>query len=110
MARKRLILVMLAVAAALPLASEARMRGTPQSTSVVLPDTEATFPAGSGVEAVNTHCLSCHSVEMVLNQPDLAKPAWTAIVTKMRNVYKAPVPEADIAAIVDYLAAIKGAK
>ena len=45
-----------------------------------------------------------------MNQPALPKPGWEAEVAKMRNVFKAPIAEADVAAIVDYLAAVKGTK
>ena len=47
---------------------------------------------------------------MILNQPALPQAAWQAEVAKMRNVYKAPVDEKDVAAIVDYLTAVKGPK
>ncbi len=47
---------------------------------------------------------------MVMNQPVMPKAAWEAEVNKMRNVYKAPVAESDVAAIIDYLASIKGTK
>jgi hypothetical protein len=47
---------------------------------------------------------------MVLNQPTLPKAAWEAEVAKMRNVYKAPVSESDVPAILDYLVRIKGTK
>ena len=41
---------------------------------------------------------------MVLTQPAFPKPVWEAEVRKMINVYKAPIDEADVAAIVAYLA------
>jgi hypothetical protein len=41
----------------------------------------------------------------VLDQPLLPRTTWAAEVTKMRNVYKAPIADADAALIVDYLAA-----
>jgi hypothetical protein len=47
---------------------------------------------------------------MVLNQPALPKATWLAEVHKMINVYRAPVDEADVPAIVDYLASTKGAR
>ena len=60
---------------------------------------------GPGADAINNNCLACHSADMMLDQPLLPRATWTAEVTKMRNVYKAPVSEADAALIVDYLAA-----
>jgi hypothetical protein len=45
---------------------------------------------------------------MVLNQPDLPKATWEAEVHKMISVYKAPIDDADVPAIVAYLEKIKG--
>ena len=42
---------------------------------------------------------------IITSQPLLPRATWAAEVTKMRNVYKAPVSDADAALIVDYLAA-----
>jgi cytochrome c5 len=80
---------------------------TLQSVRVDIPDRGTTFP-GSGSDAINNNCLVCHSAGMVLNQPALPKAAWQAEVDKMIHVYKAPVAPEDVAAIVDYLAKIKG--
>jgi hypothetical protein len=44
----------------------------------------------------------------VLNQPALPKATWDAEVHKMITAYRAPVDEADVGAIVDYLAKTKG--
>jgi hypothetical protein len=75
-----------------------------------LPDSDKMFPDGPGADAINNNCLACHSAGMVLNQPTLSKEAWTEEVHKMINNYKAPVAPEDVAAIVDYLTALKGAK
>ena len=63
-------------------------------------------PGAPSAEAVNGNCLACHSAELVMTQPRLTKPEWAAEVTKMRNVYKAPVDQADDAAIVAWLTAM----
>ncbi|WP_426438747.1 hypothetical protein [Bradyrhizobium genosp. P] len=68
------------------------------------------FPGGAAADAINNNCLACHSADMVLNQPALPKATWEAEVHKMISAYKAPVGEADVPAIVDYLASTKGAK
>jgi hypothetical protein len=44
----------------------------------------------------------------VLNQPALPKATWEAEVQKMIKVYRAPIDEADVPAIVNYLASTKG--
>jgi cytochrome c553 len=79
-----------------------------KSTSVELPAGDSLFPGGSNADAINNNCLACHSADMVLNQPALPKATWEAEVHKMINVYKAPIDDADVAAIVDYLAKTKG--
>ena len=81
-----------------------------KSVSVELPVSDVAFPGGAKADAVAANCLSCHSAGMVLTQPDLTRAVWTDIVEKMIHAYKAPVAEADVAAIVDYLQATRGAK
>ena len=81
-----------------------------KSTTVDLPAGDALFPGGSTADAVNNNCLACHSADMVLNQPALPRVTWEAEVHKMINVYKAPIDQTDVAAIVDYLAKTRGTK
>lgn len=89
---------------------QAKVPITLKSVEVNLPESKDTLPDGPGLVVVNGNCLTCHSAGMILNQPVMAKAAWEAEVAKMRNVYKAPVDEKDVATIVDYLTAIKGPK
>ena len=81
-----------------------------KSVSVELPTSDVVFPAAAGVEVITANCLACHSAGMVLTQPVLSKAAWQTEVEKMIHTFKAPVAERDVAAIVDYLQATKGAK
>ncbi|MDQ7251574.1 c-type cytochrome [Dongia sedimenti] len=80
-----------------------------KSVSTDLPDPGRMFE-GPGSDAANNNCLACHSAGMVLNQPGLTRDAWAAEVNKMIHAYHAPVEPQDVAAIVDYLARIKGAQ
>ena len=80
-----------------------------KSVSVELPTSDIDFPGGRH-QAITANCLACHSAGMVLTQPDLTKATWAAKVEKMIHAYKAPVSQTDVAAIVDYLEATKGAK
>ena len=80
-----------------------------KSVNVDLPAGDRMFPNGPGADVANDNCLACHSAGMVLNQPELPKPVWEAEVDKMRNVYKAPIDDKDVDAIVHYLISIKGA-
>ncbi|MGC9162671.1 MAG: c-type cytochrome [Thiomonas sp.] len=82
---------------------------TLKTQSVELPTSQSVFPGDSaGARAANTYCLMCHSVGMVMNQPDLPKAAWLVEVNKMKNAFKAPIPEDQVAVIADYLDSIKG--
>jgi cytochrome c5 len=76
------------------------------STSAELPFDDRQFPDGPHADVVNANCLACHSTSMVLTQPVLKSDQWKAIVIKMRDVYKAPVAEENVAPIVDYLATL----
>jgi hypothetical protein len=78
---------------------------TLRSVSVDFPDPGNTFPGAA--DAVNNNCLACHSPGMVLTQPHLSRADWQAEVDKMRTAYKAPIADADVPAIVDYLANLK---
>ena len=80
-----------------------------KSLSVDLPASDVAFP-GANAQAITANCLACHSAGMVLTQPALSKAAWDAIVEKMIHAYKAPVAQTEVAPIVDYLDATKGAK
>lgn len=62
-------------------------------------------PGQPAADAINANCLGCHSAGMVLTQPRLTEAEWRAEIAKMRSVYKAPVPEADDAAITAWLTA-----
>ncbi len=79
---------------------------TLKSVSVDLPTSDRDFQ-GADAKAINANCLSCHSAGMVLYQPHLGNAEWTTIVEKMRHAYKAPVPDTDVTAIVQYLDAMK---
>ncbi len=62
---------------------------------------------GPNLETVQNNCTACHSADYVQTQPRGAKfkeDFWRAEVTKMIKVYGAPIDEADVGKIVDYLA------
>ena len=70
---------------------------------ITLPASSETLPDGPHVALATANCTSCHSAAMMTNQPALKREQWEATVKKMREVYKAPVADADVAPIVDYL-------
>ncbi|MDT7933379.1 MAG: cytochrome c [Sphingomonadaceae bacterium] len=79
----------------------------PRARAITLPDDTTLYPDGPGVDAMNGYCAACHSPAMVLTQPKLTRDEWAAEVAKMRSVYKAPIADEDVPAILDYLAALK---
>ena len=61
---------------------------------------------GPGLEVVQRNCVVCHSLDYIqMNSVFLSASGWTAEVTKMRNLFGAPVNDADAATIAAYLAA-----
>lgn len=55
------------------------------------------------------NCVACHSAEYMLYQPPTAPRAyWDTMVKRMKAVFKAPINDADIPDIVDYLAKTYG--
>jgi sulfite dehydrogenase (cytochrome) subunit B len=73
-----------------------------------LPEETSAFKPGAGLEAVQGNCAACHSADYIKTQPrgeKFKKDFWAAEVTKMIKVYGAPIDDADVGKIVDYLAA-----
>ncbi len=76
--------------------------------SFTLPDETAAFKPGPNLEVVQNNCSACHSADYVNTQPrgeKFRKDFWQAEVTKMIKVYGAPIDDADVGKIVDYLTA-----
>ena len=95
-------LVVLAVAGSSLVAVNAK------PVSYKLPDEVAAFKPGPNLEVVQNNCTACHSADYVKTQPQgpkFKKDFWQAEVTKMIKVYGAPIEDADVGKIVDYLAA-----
>jgi mono/diheme cytochrome c family protein len=73
-----------------------------------LPEETAAFKPGPNLEVVQNNCTACHSADYVSTQPrgpKFKKDFWQAEVVKMIKVYGAPIEEADIPKIVEYLTA-----
>ena len=97
---KRIALLTLALTAGLASVTAAPIAYT-------LPDETAAFRPGPNLDVVRNNCTACHSADYVNTQPPMKnrKDFWQAEVTKMIKVYGAPIEEADVGKIVDYLAA-----
>ena len=76
--------------------------------SYTLPDETAVFKPGPNLEVVQNNCTACHSADYINTQPrgpKFKKEFWQAEVTKMIKVFGAPIDDADVGKIVDYLTA-----
>lgn len=79
--------------------------------SIDLPADGVQLKASSleGYAKAQANCVACHSAEYMLYQPPTAPRAyWDAMVHRMKTVFKAPINDADMPAIVDYLAKTYG--
>lgn len=57
-----------------------------------------------GYAKAQASCVACHSAEYMRYQPPTApRPYWDAMVKRMKTVFKAPIDDADMPALVDYL-------
>lgn len=74
------------------------------------PDTIVLKPSPlPGYNKAMASCVSCHSAEYMQYQPPNATRAyWDAMVHRMKAVFKAPLEDADMPAIVDYLSITYG--
>ena len=95
------IALLAAVALALPVAAK----------DITLPPdgVQLTPSALPGFAKAQANCTMCHSAEYMRYQPpNAARPYWDAMVHRMKAVFKAPIADEDMPAIVDYLAATYG--
>ena len=101
---QRLILAGLLVAGSAALALSVNAK----PVDYQLPDDTAAFKAGPNLDVVQGNCGSCHSADYIQTQPrgaKFGKDFWQAEVTKMIKVYGAPIKDADVPKIVEYLSA-----
>ena len=62
-----------------------------------------------GYAKAQANCVACHSADYMQYQPpNAARPYWDAMVKRMKAVFKAPIADDDMPAIVDYLAKTYG--
>ena len=102
MTRRFCFAALLALAAGLP--SGATIAAP---VSYPLPEETAAFKPGPNLEVVQNNCAACHSADYINTQPrgpKFKKEFWQAEVTKMIKVYGAPIDDADVGKIVEYLA------
>ena len=83
------------------------------SKSIDLPadGVQLTPSALPGYAKAQANCVVCHSAEYMLYQPPTALRAyWDAMVKRMKVVFKAPINDADMPEIIDYLAKTYGSE
>jgi hypothetical protein len=92
------------VALALALAAMSALHAAPK-TIVLPPDGVQLKPSSlPGYAKAQAQCVACHSAEYMLYQPPTAaRPYWDAMVKRMKTVFNAPIDDADMPLIVDYL-------
>jgi mono/diheme cytochrome c family protein len=102
----RLLLAPLLAGAAIAAFGLASVAAAP--VNYKLPGETAAFKPGPNLDVVQNNCTACHSADYVNTQPrgpKFKKDFWQAEVTKMIKVYGAPIDDADVPKIVEYLAA-----
>jgi len=90
------------------IASAAPGSANASPVSYDLPPEPAAFRPGPNLDVVQNNCTGCHSADYIVTQPrgpKFRKDFWQAEVNKMIKVYGAPIADADIPRIVDYLTA-----
>ena len=83
---------------------------TAEVKSIELPAETAAFKPGKGVETAMAYCSMCHSADYITSQPTMPRAFWEAEVLKMKNTYGAPVPDAAVPELVEYLTTAYGKK
>jgi sulfite dehydrogenase (cytochrome) subunit B len=70
-----------------------------------LPEETAALKPGPNLEVAQNNCTACHSTDYIKTQPIMKskKDFWQAEVTKMIKLYGAPIDDADVPKIVEYL-------
>ena len=71
---------------------------------ITLPLETNRFKPGAGSEIAAAQCIICHSADYISTQPPMPRAFWKAGVQKMQKVYGAPIPDAEVDRLVDYLA------
>ena len=95
-------IVLLALA---PLAIAGFVAANAAPVDYELPEETAALKPGPNLEAAQNNCTACHSSDYIKTQPIMTskKDFWQAEVTKMIKVYGAPIDDADVPKIVEYL-------
>ncbi|MDB5954208.1 cytochrome c, class I [Ramlibacter sp.] len=105
MKTSRLLCALLLIATAVPALAVTK--------TLVLPPDGVQLKASPlpGYAKAQVNCVACHSAEYMLYQPATApRGYWESMVKRMQVVFKAPISDADMPDIVDYLAKTYGSE
>ena len=91
------------VVGALVIAGVLLCLGHALALDIQLPPETGVFRQDAGAEIANGQCLICHSVEYVTSQPPMPRAFWKASVQKMQQKYAAPITDAQVEPLADYL-------
>jgi mono/diheme cytochrome c family protein len=92
------------LAAAIAAIVAAHALATPKTITLPPDSAQLKESALPGYAKAKASCVACHSAEYMLYQPATAsRPYWDAMVKRMKTVFNAPVDDADMPLIVDYL-------
>ena len=91
--------------ALIPLALAELVAANAAPVEYKLPEETAALKPGPNLEVAQNNCTACHSNDYIKTQPIMKskKDFWQAEVVKMIKVYGAPIDDADIPKIVEYL-------
>lgn len=80
------------------------------AVKITLPPDGAELEASTlpGYQKALQNCTACHSAQYMQTQPASSQAWWSAEVVKMQKAYGAPIPEADMQAIAEYMYKIYG--
>ena len=70
---------------------------------ITLPPEPLKLKPGAGSELATGQCLVCHSAHYISTQPVFPRAFWKASVEKMQKKYGAPIPDNQVAPLVEYL-------
>ena len=103
---KRSNFLALAAAAGLGLGLCSVLSVGARPVTYTLPQETVALKPGPNLEVAQNNCTGCHSADYIATQPrgpKFREDFWKAEVNKMINVYGAPIEQADVGKIVDYL-------
>lgn len=89
-------------------AKPAAVTATTGVHTIELPKIDHEMPPGEGSQTLATGCIICHSNRYITMQPKFSKTTWTALVTKMRKTFGAPLNDQQAEDVVKYLVTIRG--